>query len=100
MTDVTVPLSGWGFSTWGTDSWGEGNSLPGGTGEVGTVTTQSVNNIFVSGVEGTSALGTAPAQADANVLVLGEASGAEALNNPAMKRRISEVLVLGVKLLK
>jgi hypothetical protein len=37
MTDVTVPLSGWGFSTWGTDSWGEGNALPIGTGAVGTV---------------------------------------------------------------
>ena len=37
MADVTVPLSGWGFSTWGTDSWGEGNALPVATGELGTV---------------------------------------------------------------
>jgi hypothetical protein len=31
MTDVTVPLSGWGWlgqQAWGTDSWGEGNALP------------------------------------------------------------------------
>jgi hypothetical protein len=71
MADVTVPVSGWGYSTWGTDSWGEGNALPVGTGAVGTVTIQSVNNVFVSGVEGTTAVGTAPAQADANVSVTG-----------------------------
>ena len=77
MADVTVPLSGWGFSTWGTDSWGEGQALPVGTGEVGTVTVQSVNNVFVSGLEGTTALGTAIAQANASVSVTGVSATGE-----------------------
>jgi hypothetical protein len=69
MTDVTVPLSGWGFSTWGTDSWGEGNALPVGTGAVGTVGVVRVMRVvkcyrrsWHSGV-----LGTAIAQANASV---------------------------------
>jgi hypothetical protein len=55
MTDVTVPLSGWGFSTWGTDSWGEGISLPFLTGEVGSVAVAAGAVVSVSGVSGTTA---------------------------------------------
>jgi hypothetical protein len=71
MTDVTVPLSGWGFSTWGTDSWGEGNALPIGTGAVGTVGVTGNAVVSVTGVVGTAALGTAIAQANASVSVTG-----------------------------
>jgi hypothetical protein len=71
MTDVTVPLSGWGFSTWGTDSWGEGNALPIGTGAVGTVGVTGDAVVSVTGVAGTAALGTAIAQANASVSVTG-----------------------------
>ncbi len=71
MTDVTVPLSGWGFSTWGTDSWGEGQALPVGTGEVGSVAVAAGAVVSVTGVVGTAALGTAIAQANASVSVTG-----------------------------
>jgi len=66
MADVTVPLSGWGFSTWGTDSWGEGNALPTATGAVGTVGVTGDAVVSVTGVVGTAALGTAIAQAKAS----------------------------------
>jgi hypothetical protein len=69
--DVTVPLSGWGFSTWGTDSWGEGQALPVGTGEVGSVAVAAGAVITLTGVVGTTALGTATAAATATIYATG-----------------------------
>ena len=71
MADVTVPLSGWGFSTWGTDSWGEGNALPVATGELGTVGVVGNAVVAVTGVAGTTALGTAEAIISQSVSVTG-----------------------------
>ena len=85
MADVTVPLSGWGFSTWGTDSWGEGNALPVATGEVGSVTVIEgfAANVAVTGVTASFVVGNTVVQGDKNGLVLGNSATGE-VGNPTV----------------
>jgi hypothetical protein len=73
MTDVTVTFGGWGYDAWDAYVWGESNApaLPVGTGAIGSVGVTGNAVVSVSGVSGTTALGTAIAQANASVSVTG-----------------------------
>jgi hypothetical protein len=71
MANVVVPLTGWGYDTWGSDGWSESPALPFSTGQVGSVSITGDALVSVTGVAGTSGLGTAAAQADAIVGVTG-----------------------------
>ena len=71
MADVTVTFGGWGYDAWGTYVWGESNApaLPIGTGAVGSVAIIEGTGVTVTltGVSGAAELGSAVAQADANI---------------------------------
>ena len=45
VTDVTVPIAGWGSSTWNTGAWGTNVTLPQASGAVGTATQQTNENV-------------------------------------------------------
>jgi hypothetical protein len=62
MASVIVPISGWGYSTWGDGQWDVSPEIPFATGAVGSVTTTGNAVVNVTGVEATTALGTAAAQ--------------------------------------
>ena len=60
-TDVDVVLGGWGYKGWGESPWGQGSDSVVGTGQVGSVTVQTTQNVNVNvtGVSGTGQLGSA-----------------------------------------
>jgi len=77
MTDVVVPLTGWGRGAWSDLGWGEGSvTNAGATGNVGSVTVIAEANIPVTGLEATANVGSVTVQANADVSVTGlEATG-------------------------
>ena len=77
MTDVVVPLTGWGRGTWGQLGWGEGSiTNSGAAGQVGSVTVVAEANVPVTGLEATGNVGSVLVKADANTNVTGlEATG-------------------------
>jgi hypothetical protein len=70
MSDVTVPLGGFGSLGWSVAAWGEGNISVVATGSVGSVTVL-VNPVEVTGVSGIGFVGSVVAQAGANAPVTG-----------------------------
>jgi len=78
MTDVVVPLTGWGRGTWSQLGWGEGSiTNSGAAGQVGSVTVVAEANVPVTGLEATGNVGSVTVQANADVSVTGvEATGA------------------------
>ena len=77
MTDVVVPLTGWGRGAWSDLGWGEGSvTNAGATGNVGSVTVIAEANAPVTGLEATANVGSVTVQANADVSVTGlEATG-------------------------
>jgi hypothetical protein len=76
MTDVIVPLGGWGRFGWGEMPWGQ-TDLPKATGNVGSVTVVAEANAPVTGLAATGNVGSVTVQANADVSVTGlEATGA------------------------
>jgi hypothetical protein len=71
MASVIVPISGWGYSTWGTDGWSDSPTIPFATGAVGSVTVAADAIVNITGVVGTTALGTAEAIISQSVNVTG-----------------------------
>jgi hypothetical protein len=72
MTDVVVPLTGWGRGTWGQLGWGEGSiTNSGAAGQVGSVTVVAEANVPVTGLEATGNVGSVTVQANADVSVTG-----------------------------
>ena len=71
MADVIVPISGWGYSTWGTDGWSDSPAIPFATGAVGSITVTANATVSLTGVSGTTSLGTSEAQIRQSVLVTG-----------------------------
>jgi hypothetical protein len=72
MTDVVVPLTGWGRGTWGQLGWGEGSiTNSGAAGQVGSVTIVAEANVPVTGLEATANVGSVLVQANADVSVTG-----------------------------
>ena len=70
MTDVVVPLGGWGRFGWGEMPWGQ-TDLPKATGNVGSVTVVAEANAPVTGLAATGNVGSVTVQADANTGVTG-----------------------------
>jgi len=70
MTDVVVPLGGWGRFGWGEMPWGQ-TDLPKATGNVGSVTVVAEANAPVTGLAATGNVGSVTVQADANIGVTG-----------------------------
>jgi hypothetical protein len=73
MSDVTVPLGGFGSQGWGDSAWGEGNVSFVATGFVGTVTVIADVDVPVTGLEVTGFVGSVVIEAGSNVLVTGVA---------------------------
>jgi hypothetical protein len=73
MTNVIVPLGGWGRLGWGDDPWGQVD-YDKGVGQVGTVTVTGDANVPETGLSATASVGTVTVTADANVSVTGLSS--------------------------
>jgi hypothetical protein len=73
MTDVVVPLGGWGRFGWGEMPWGQ-TDLPKATGNVGSVTVVAEANAPVTGLAATGNVGSVTVVAEANIDVTGLAA--------------------------
>ena len=73
MSDVTVPLGGFGSQGWGVAAWGEGSVSFVATGSIGSVTVAAGANVPVSGLQALGQVGSVFVFTDAGVLVTGVA---------------------------
>jgi hypothetical protein len=82
VTDVIVPLTGWGRGSWDSFAWGEGSvTNAGGVSETGSVSTTADSNVAITGVSGSGVVGSGTiVAAAADVLVAG-ASGTSAVGS-------------------
>ena len=66
MSDAIVALHGWNSSTrgWNEGAWNSEVALPGAAGSVGAITVTADSNLSVTGVAGTSAIGSVSVTAD------------------------------------
>lgn len=81
MTDIIVPIGGFGRFGWGEMPWGQ-TDLPKAAGSVGSVTVVAEAVVPATGLEAVGRVGGVTVEADANVNV----TGSEAVGSPGRSR--------------